>query len=69
MLYDIVFYFFVHPVRLSLVFYEKLLDLTWCCLSHCCQYFFAKLYVFTHTHNHFTALLEFVRPGEQVPER
>jgi len=25
----------------------------------------------THTHNHFTALLEYVRdhPGEQVPER
>jgi len=30
----------------------------------------ASLY-YTHTHNRFTALLEFVRdhPGEQVPER
>ena len=36
---------------------------SWCTFTHSIAH--------THTHNHFTALLEYVRdhPGEQVPER
>ena len=51
--------------------------LTLVCLAFCiclvwlCSCYFNKCFYTTHTHNRFTALLEFVwdHPDEQVPER
>jgi len=68
-------FFATYPALILTVFESN--DITWCAqaytgekfLNFCAGVF--QVQKTTHTHNRFTALLEFVRdhPGEQVPER